>query len=227
MLSVVIPVLNEAARIVATVNDVIERAEVAEVIVVDGGSSDESAQLAKDAGATVLTTQRGRGHQLNVGAATAVSENLLFLHADVTLPTNATQMIEDALRKPGVVGGAFRTWHRAERWRGKAKAALLHLADFRSRYSPLPYGDQGIFTSAKIFQQIGGFPTIPLMEDLAFARALRQRGIVVRLPAAVSVSARRFESAPIYQTALVNIFPLLYYLGVPSTILARLYGNPR
>ena len=127
----------------------------------------------------------------------------------------------------GVVAGAFRTWHRPEKWRGKKRAALLHLADVRSRYSPLPYGDQAIFVSAAVFAEVGGFPDLSLMEDLALARALRARGKVIVVPARVAVSGRRFESAPIIQTAMVNLFPLLYYCGVSPRLLARLYGDPR
>ena len=227
MLSVVIPTLNEAARIAAAVANVASLPEVGEVIVVDGNSSDDTGAIARRAGATVIESERGRGRQLNAGAAASSGDVLLFLHADVTLPPNATAMVLSTLARPGVVGGAFRTWHRAERWKGTPKAALLHLADFRSRYSPLPYGDQAMFTTRVAFELAGGFPEMALMEDLAFARALRKQGRLARLRASVSVSGRRFESAPFYQTALVNLFPLLFYIGVPSSFLARLYGNPR
>ncbi len=225
--SIVIPTLNEADQIFEAVGDVVGRELVDEVIVVDGGSADETVSLAIEAGATVVHSGRGRGLQQNAGAAAATSENLLFLHADVRLPNAALELASETLARTGVVAGAFRTWHRAAKWKGRCRAALLHLADVRSRYSPLPYGDQALFVSAETFNAVGGFPELPLMEDLALARALSKRGKVVVAAASVAVSGRRFESAPIFQTALVNLFPLLYYCGVPPRLLAKLYGDPR
>ena len=225
--SVIIPTLNEASRISETVENVAARDGCCEIIVVDGGSTDNTALLARAAGARVIESERGRGRQQNVGAKVAAGQALLFLHADCQLPEGALELAEQTLSSPGVSGGAFRTWHRPEKWRGRKRGMLLHLADFRSRYSPLPYGDQAIFVTADQFAAVGGFPELELMEDLAFARKLRARGRVVIVPARVSVSGRRFESAPIFQTALVNIFPLLYYCGVSPALLARLYGDPR
>lgn len=224
-LSVIIPALDEAERIAAAVSAA-RRPGVAEVVVVDGGSSDDTAALAAAAGARVIESERGRARQQNAGAAAARGDTLLFLHADVELPANAAAVVEAQLSAPRVVAGAFRTWHRAERWSGR-RAALLHLADLRSRYSPLPYGDQAIHLRAATFARVGGFPELELMEDLALARRLRRLGRIAIAFDSVRVSARRFESAPLVQTALVNVFPLLYLVGVPASFLARLYGNPR
>lgn len=226
-LTVVIPVLDEARRIDACLDALEEQPGIDEIIVVDGGSRDGTPDRVRSRpGVGLLESERGRARQMNAGAAAARGDTLLFLHADAVLPDRAAATIEATLARPGVVAGAFRTWHEAERWRGP-RAWLLHLADVRSRVSRLPYGDQGLFLRVATFHRAGGFPELELMEDLAFARRLRSLGRVGIAPCAVRVSGRRFEAAPLYQTALVNLFPFLYDLGVSPRILARLYGNPR
>jgi hypothetical protein len=104
---------------------------------------------------------------------------------------------------------------------------LLRLADLRSRYTSLPYGDQALFVRAEIFHAIGGFPEMPLMEDLELSRRLRRRGRIRTVRDCVRVSGRRFEARPLYYAFLMNVLPLLYRLGVPAAWLARTYGNPR
>jgi hypothetical protein len=101
------------------------------------------------------------------------------------------------------------------------------LADLRSRYANLPYGDQALFVRADVFWRLGGFPEQPLMEDLELSRRLSRTGLIRIVPATVRVSGRRFLARPIYYTLLVNVFPLLYRLGMPPRVLASLYGNPR
>ncbi len=227
-LSVVIPVLNEQARMKRCLDHVTGIEGVTDVVVVDGGSDDDTKAIARAHGrATVVAASRGRAVQMNAGAAHARGDTLVFLHADVELPEGAASVVRRILDTPGVVAGAFRTWHVAERWRQGPRAWLLHLADVRSRYSTLPYGDQGLFVRADRFHRMGGFPLIPLMEDLAFARRLRGAGRVVIADESVRVSGRRFESASVYQTLLVNVFPILYSAGVAPAVLARLYGDPR
>jgi rSAM/selenodomain-associated transferase 2 len=225
-LSVIIPALDEAARIEAAVARLAAEPGIDEIIVVDGGSSDDTAALAGRAGARVIAAPRGRARQQNAGARAASGDTLLFLHADAALPPGAAAVVDRQLATPKVIAGAFRTWHRAERW-GRRRAALLHLADLRSRYSPRPYGDQAIHLRAATFERIGGFPEMALMEDLELSLRLRRLGRIAVAGERVEVSGRRFESAPLYQTALVNVFPLLYLLGVPPSVLARLYGDPR
>jgi rSAM/selenodomain-associated transferase 2 len=226
-LSVVIPALDESARIAACVAQILTQPSIDEVLVVDGGSSDATAALARSAGARVLAAPRGRARQLNAGAAAARGDTLLFLHADVALPPGAASIIDAILQRKGVVAGAFRTWHVPERRRGRGFRLLLHLADVRSRYSPLPYGDQALFLRAETFAAVGGFPPMDLMEDLEMSRRLGRLGRIAVASQPVTVSGRRFEQAPLYQTLLVNVFPLLYALGVSPTLLARLYGDPR
>lgn len=226
--SVVMPVLNEERRIVRALENLLTVAAVHEVIVVDGGSTDATADLVgAHPRVTLLRAERGRAKQMNAGARAAGGDVLLFLHADVTLPADAVLRVEGALRNPGVVAGAFRTWTVADDGEAPLWGSLLHLADLRSRYTRLPYGDQAIFVRAAVFNGLGGFPDQPLMEDLELSRRLREVGSVVTVPASVRVSGRRFLTRPAYYTLLVNVFPLLYRLGMPPRVLANLYGHPR
>ncbi|MHB8381599.1 MAG: TIGR04283 family arsenosugar biosynthesis glycosyltransferase [Candidatus Binataceae bacterium] len=226
-ISVVIPVLNEEARIARRLEELRRIDGLGEVIVVDGGSIDRTVSIARSfAGVKVLKTSRGRARQMNAGAAAAIGNAILFLHADVSLPPEAGALIDRALAQPGAIAGAFKTWTISDT-RASRLGILLHLADIRSRYTSLPYGDQAIFVNARVFRELGGYPDQPLMEDLEFSRLLKRRGKIVRVPANVSVSGRRFLERPIYHAALMNIFPILYRLGVPAASLARFYPDSR
>lgn len=225
--SVVVPALNEEARIESQVRSLVESGSWHEVLVVDGGSGDRTVERARSVERVrVLESGRGRALQMNAGAHAATGDVLLFLHADVELPADAFHQVEEALADPEVVAGAFRTWTVPE-GPGSGFAPLLHLADLRSRYSGSPYGDQAIFVRAGVFERLGGFPEQPLMEDLAFSRKLRRAGKIRTVRSSVRVSGRRFLSRPLYYFFLMNLLPLLYALGVPPARLERLYGNPR
>ncbi|HEX4803030.1 MAG TPA: TIGR04283 family arsenosugar biosynthesis glycosyltransferase [Myxococcaceae bacterium] len=225
--SVIIPVLNEESRIVGQLESLSALPGIHEVIVVDGGSGDRTVELLRAIPrARLVTAPAGRASQMNAGARVASGNVLLFLHADVRLPPHAMRWVSEALSEPAVVAGAFRTWTVTESSRTWL-APLLHLADLRSRYSALPYGDQALFVRADVFRQLGGFPEQPLMEDLELSRRLRRLGTVRVVPAEVRVSGRRFLSRPVYYALLLNILPLLYRLGMPPRLLASLYGNPR
>ncbi len=227
-LSVIIPTLNEEKRIDVCLEATLGMGGIDECIVVDGGSRDETiARAAKHHGVRVISAARGRGQQCNAGAMQATHSTLLFLHADVTLPPHAAATISSTLAQPGTVAGAFRTWHVADHWRGKRRALLLHLADFRSRYARTPYGDQAMFMSREVFFRVGGFPDIPLMEDIVLGERLRQLGSISICTAHVEVSGRRFERSPILQTLAVNLFPVLFRFGVSPELLALLYRTPR
>jgi rSAM/selenodomain-associated transferase 2 len=224
-ISVILPVLDEE-RVLGERLGELEALGVHEILVVDGGSRDGTlAVAAGHPAARVLSAPRGRAVQMNAGAALATGDVLLFLHADVALPRDAPAHIERALADPAVVGGAFRTWTVADR--PTRLGPLLHLADLRSRCSSLPYGDQAQFVRARVFRDLGGFPPLPLMEDLAFSRRLRRAGRLRIVPAVVRVSGRRFLERPVVYTLLVNVYPTLYRLGVPPAWLARFYRAVR
>ncbi len=226
-ISVVIPVFNEESRIARQLETLSGVPGIHEVIVVDGGSRDRTVELVLAIpGVRLLTAATGRASQMNAGAQAATGDVLHFLHADARLPPDAMRWVSEALSDPQVVAGAFRTWTVSEGSRTWL-SPLLHLADLRSRYTTLPYGDQALFVRADVFRQLGGFPEQPLMEDLELSRRLRRSGSLRIVPATVHVSGRRFLSRPVYYALLVNIFPLLYRLGMPPRVLASLYGTPR
>lgn len=225
-ISVIIPTLNEEGRIAARIEELKKTGGISEVIVVDASSTDRTAAIARSFdGVTVIESSRGRARQMNAGAAVATGEVLLFLHADVSLPRNGAPLINQALDQPDAIAGAFKTWTVSEGPRNWFEP-LLHLADLRSRYTSLPYGDQAIFVNADAFREVGGYPDQSLMEDLEFSRRLKRRGKIVRVSASVTVSGRRFLRRLLYYAALMNIFPLLYRLGVSPHILKQFYRDP-
>lgn len=227
LISVVIPVLNEARQIGPCLDQFAAQPGAWELIVVDGGSQDQTIALAEARGARVLWAGGGRGPQLNRGAAVARGDLLLFLHADARLPARASALIRQALAGPDAIAGAFRVHHRADRWSGSWKRYLLRLADLRSWYTRRPYGDQGLFLARSTFEALGGFPPRPLMEDLAMARRLARAGRIATLRETLEVSARRFEWGPARAFVCMNTFPVLDRLGVSPERLKRWYGQPR
>jgi len=225
--SVVIPVLNEAARIARRLEELRDLPGVAEVIVVDGGSTDRTPDIVRGfPHARLITAERGRGPQMNAGARVATGAVLLFLHADTSLPPDAARWIGRALADPTAVAGAFRVRtvpdDRTAWW-----TPLLRLADVRARVTRYPYGDQAMFVRREAFARAGGFPDQPLMEDLELSRRLSRLGSIVTVPATVQVSGRRFLAHPVASVVALRVIPVLYRLGVPARVLARLYGDPR
>lgn len=215
-ISVVIPTLNEASGIAATLASVAVADIAHEIIVVDGNSADATTSLVAGAGGRVISAPRAqRGAQMNLGAARATAEILLFLHADTILPPDALRAICCALRDPQVVGGAF-----ARRYASPSPllAATCWLADFRSRVLGWHLGDQAIFVRRKIFEHCGRFAEVARFEDLDFSRKLRARGRVVTLWPPVVSSARRFaKDGALLRTAKDLALVLRYHLlGLPS-----------
>ncbi len=218
-ISIIIPALNEAARITATLEQVCHRPHV-EVIVADGGSSDQTAELARAAGATVVRCNQGRGKQMNAGAALASGEVLLFLHADTKLPDDFADQVWQALCG-GNSGGAFRL-------RIGGSGFLLRLVEFaanlRSRWFNLPYGDQAIFVTASVFFGLRGFQNWPLMEDYDFCRRLRKTGRITLTSASIMTSARRWQRLGVLRTTLSNLACVIAFrLGVSPVTLAGWY----
>lgn len=199
LISVIIPTLDEAAAIAATIQSVRVHSPAYEIIVVDAGSTDETAPLAQSSGARVIACpQRQRAAQMNLGAAEARGEVLLFLHADTRLQPESLPAIRDALRDPRVVGGAF-----ARRYESPSRvlAVTCWLASLRNRFVGWHLGDQAIFVRREVFQHCGGFAPVDVFEDLDFSRKLGRYGEVVTLQPPVVSAARRFSSdGPLLRT---------------------------
>ena len=218
--SIVIPTVNEAARIVETVRSA-QATGPHEVIVVDGGSSDETVLLARDCDCRVFESSRGRAAQQNVGAARSSGDVLLFLHADCRLEPGSLEQIADALADPTIGGGAFRQRIEADGWLYR----LLEAGNAaRVKWLRMAYGDQGIFVRRALFKEIGGFPEIRLMEDVRLMRRLRRRTRLVLLPGPLYVCARRWQRhGVVRQTARNWMLLTLERLGVSADRLADFY----
>ena len=218
--SLIIPALNEERHIAATLS-AISRSPDHEVIIVDGGSTDATVQRAKGAGANVLASKPGRAGQMNAGAALATGGVLLFLHADTLLPPQWAEVVPRTLRTRGVVAGAFR-FRIAERFPGKS--LVERVTGLRSRWLQRPYGDQGLFLPKALFEEMGGFADLPIMEDYEFAIRLRRRGRIITDGEAVLTSGRRWQKLGVLRTTLRNQCMLAgYHLGVPPEKLAASY----
>jgi rSAM/selenodomain-associated transferase 2 len=187
IVSVVIPTLNEAAQIEATLASVLEQPGPVEVIVVDSGSMDDTVARAQ-AHARVLDAPRGRARQMNAGAAQATGDVLLFLHADTHLPEGALDVVRSALAEPAIAAGCFRTTFDAEGFWMRLWSLRLWM-----RWHRLAFGDRAPFVRREAFEAIGGFPEQPIFEDLELVRRLRRQGRFVFLDEAVITSARRYQ----------------------------------
>ena len=224
--SVIIPTLNERRRIGGQLQALERMTGIDEVIVADGGSSDGTAEIVRASRARFILADRGRGPQLNAGARAARGDILLFLHADVRLPADAIPCLRDALTDPATVAGAFTTRTTLDEPYA-VLSRLVRLADLRSRYTRLPYGDQAIFVRRTVFHAVGRFPCQPLFEDVELARRLRRAGRIQTVRREVTVSGRRFAARPIYFAVAMNFLPWLYRLGVRPATLVRLCRDVR
>ena len=218
--SVIVPVVNEERHVASAVVSA-WAGGVDEVIVVDGGSHDRTCQRAMEAGAQVLVSPPGRAVQQNHGAGEATGDVVLFLHADCLLPADAAAKAEQALGDSRVVGGAFRQRIDADGWLYRL---LEHGNAWRARWRQVPYGDQGLFVRRECFEAVGGFPVVPLMDDVMLSRALRRLGRLEFLEGPLVVNARRWKKQGVVRQTLRNWFLLAAWrCGVSLERLAGFY----
>lgn len=223
-ISVIIPTLNEEESVATTIAAA-RRATDCELILVDGGSTDRTVELARDRVDRILSARRGRAAQMNAGAAAVSGDVLLFLHADTILPAAYDAAIAAKMADPRVVGGRFDLtllpgspllWLTGE------------LINLRSRLSKIATGDQAIFVRRTVFEEIGGYEDIPLMEDVALTRVLKRRGRIACLRQRVVTSSRRWQRNGVVRTiALMWTLRALYFFGVPPSRLRRAYADTR
>jgi len=219
-ISIIIPALNEAAGISQSIEGAFAT-QPHEVIVVDGGSTDETVGIAKQHNCRVLQGDRGRASQQNLGARYATGEVLLFLHADNWLAPDGLRQITVALQSSRILGGAFR--HRIQAI-GLAYRVIEQGNALRARIFRMAYGDQGIFVRRDAFWQLGGFPNVNLMEDVLLMRKLRRMSSLPILPGPIYISARRWEEhGPLRQTIRNWGLTLAESVGVSPDRLARYY----
>jgi rSAM/selenodomain-associated transferase 2 len=223
-ISVVLPVLNEEQSIRGTLQSLI-RLTPYEIIVVDGGSRDRTLEICKEFAVDVMHAERGRARQMNVGARRASGEVLLFLHADTRLPQSALNDIAAALSDSRYLGGRFDVELEGAHWMLKVIGALINC---RSRATKIATGDQALFVRREVFERMGGFPDIALMEDIAFCRALKRLGGLACLRSRVITSARRWESDGVWRTIFkMWSLKVCYLAGVSPMRLKRFYADTR
>lgn len=228
-ISVIIPTLNEEKVLGQTLTS-LSAADVTEIIIVDGGSTDQTVSLAEvfcaeASNVCIVTAQAGRARQMNEGAKASRSDILLFLHADTLLPVEAKVMIESALTEPTVVGGRFDvTFDSRSAW----GTMISTLMNWRSRLSGIATGDQAMFVRRHVFEQLGGFAEIPLMEDIEFSRRLKRTGQIAALHQSVITSFRRWEQqGPLRTILLMWTLRFLYWAGVSPHRLKNFYAAIR
>jgi len=221
-LSIVMPVLDEAAEIEAALSALAPyRRRGVEVIVVDGGSNDGTAERARVLADRVIAAARGRSLQMNAGAAAARGDVLLFLHADTQLPENADGLVLDGLARSGRAWGRFDV--RIDG--GGFLRVVAIMMNTRSRATGIATGDQALFVTAAAFEAAGGFPPIALMEDVALSTRLKRIGRPCALRARVTTSARRWRRHGTLRTVLLMWrLRLRFFLGADPAKLARAYG---
>jgi rSAM/selenodomain-associated transferase 2 len=227
-LSIIVPVLDEAPGIVASLQALQTfRACGAEVVVVDGGSTDNTPELAQALADRVLAAPRGRARQMNAGAQAARGRVLLFLHADTRLPEQADRDVMDAFNATS----DGRHWGRFDvivEGRSPWLKLVARMMNWRSRLTGIATGDQAIFVSRRVFEAVGRYPDIPLMEDIALSKALKRSphaGRPVCLVARVTTSGRRWEKNGVWRTIIFMwSLRLRYFLGADPVRLAVDYG---
>lgn len=223
--TIIIPTLNEEKQIAQTLRSVLHQNACKEIIIVDGGSKDQTkCEVDQFPGVHWLNCpNRGRAVQMNFGANQAQGDYLLFLHADTCLPSNALEAVTSLLQDENVMGGSFSLQF------DEARRDLNLLAWLSQKnWSIATFGDQGIFVRRSVFAKLGGFQALPILEDYVFQLQLRRLGRFEKLPLSVMTSARRFQRVGVIRLMLINWLIISgYFLGVPLTQLKRLYPDKR
>jgi rSAM/selenodomain-associated transferase 2/rSAM/selenodomain-associated transferase 1 len=223
-LSVIIPTLNEAGEIEKSLGR-LTASDSVEIVVVDGGSSDGTAEKARDLGARVLSAAPSKAGQMNAGAAEARGEVLLFLHADTCLPKQFEQKVLATVNRQSVSAGAFKLGIDSE---DPGLRFIEWVANWRARLFQMPYGDQALFVSRRLFFEIGGFADYPIMEDFELVRRLKKIGKIAILPDAVTTSPRRWQNLGVFRAWLLNqVILAAYFIGIPPHRLADWYRREK
>ena len=224
-LDVVVPMLDEARDIAAALRALRTGAPAAQIVVVDGGSTDQSVAIAGPLCDTIMTTSAGRARQMNAGARASHGDAIVFVHADTRVPTDFAQAIASALEDPSVVGGRFDVELDD---RAPAYRMVGTMISLRSRVMRSATGDQAIFVRRDVFDRLGGFAEIALCEDVDFVRRLRRAGLIACLRTRVITSARRWQRYGVTRTILrMWAIKSLFLLGVSPDWLKRRYVDAR
>lgn len=224
-ISVVVPVLNEEKSLGPTLSQ-LNIGESEELIIVDGGSRDNTLSIASRFTDKVFSTHKGRGHQMNFGAKKAKGDILLFLHADTILPKGGFDIIREVLKDNSISAGAFTLGidHASRSFR-----IIEWGANLRSSVTKVPYGDQGLFLKRALFEEAGGFADIPLMEDIEISKRLKKKGKIIFVKTPVTVSPRRWlKEGLVYTTLRDWMIAILFSLfRVSPERLAQYYRDVR
>lgn len=220
--SIIVPMLNEAPGLPGLLARLTElERQGCEILIVDGGSDDGSVSLAERAGFRVLASQKGRARQMNLGAAQATGDVLLFLHADTLLPEDALTTLRQNMQKTAAVWGRFDVLIDGAHPMLRVIATLMN---HRSRWTGIATGDQAIFVTRKAFNAVGGYPDQPLMEDIELSNRLRALARPACIPTPVRTSGRRWESRGVWRTVLLMWrLRWAYWRGTPAEQLAQRY----
>jgi rSAM/selenodomain-associated transferase 2 len=227
LISVIIPALDEESALPGTIRSC-RKAGICEVVVADGGSTDRTADVAMELADAAISAPRGRASQMNAGAAVAHGDILLFLHADTHLPPGGLDRVLETMKDPAFAGGAFRIRLSPSPGAGACTRAALRVIGWaiglRSRLTRSYTGDQAMFLRAAPFRAAGGFPEIPLMEDVELSRRMAREGRTVLLPLCVRSSGRRWEAwGPAGTVLLMWRLRIGYRFGMTADACAERY----
>ena len=219
-ISVILPALNEQSRLGETL-DTLSSPDNVEIIVADGGSTDSTIPVTEQKGARVVQSPPGRARQMNLAAKSATGSVLLFVHADTQMPFLYEHFLRNCINRQKIVGGSFGFGLDAN---FPGARLLTFLVNLRSKYLKLPYGDQAMFVRSDVFQSLGGFPDIPILEDLQLAIKMKRCGKTTQLPVQVRTSSRRWKELGLLKTTWIHQKMLLgSLLGLSYPTLKRLY----